>query len=134
MQRFYFIGFLILLTFDTITQVGFKLAAMHTAPAALDIAWLQRVLVEGWIYCAVLGYIGAFFTYMTILKHAPIGPAFAATHLELVTVLIVSVLWLGERLAMAQIIGSILIMGGIALLATGKHSAEDNARSVMDAA
>jgi len=121
MKRFYLVGFLILLVFDTMAQVSFKLAAVHTAPAELDVAWVSRLLLEAWIYAAVASYLGAFVTYMTLLKHAAVGPAFAATHAEIVTTMLVSVLWLGERLTAMQVVGSVLIMAGIAVLAFGKH-------------
>ena len=45
---------------------------------------------QPWIYGAFVGYIGAFFTWMSLLKHAPIGPAFAASHLEIISVLAIS--------------------------------------------
>lgn len=125
MRRFYLIGFLILTTFDTVGQVGFKLAAVATAPPALDAAWLQRVFFERWIYLAVIGYLGAFFTYMTLLRHAPIGPAFAASHLEIVSVLIVSVWLLGERLSPLQVMGSVLILAGIGLLGARREPRQD---------
>jgi len=134
MRKFYLFGFLILLAFDTFAQVGFKLGAMHTAPAALNLSWFQRLSCESWIYAAVAGYLGSFVTYMTLLKHAPIGPAFAASHLEVVLVLIVSVLFLGETLSIIQIIGSLLIVGGIALLAVGKDGAKEEAHSLVDTA
>lgn len=125
MRRFYLIGFLILTTFDTVGQVGFKLAAMATAPPAFDAAWLQRVFFERWIYLAIIGYLGAFFTYMTLLRHAPIGPAFAASHLEIVTVLIVSVWLLGERLSPVQVLGGVLILAGIGLLGARREPRHD---------
>lgn len=121
MRRFLFIGFIVLLAFDTLAQIAFKLAAVHTAPAAFEIAWFMRVIAEGWIYLAVLGYLGAFVTYMTLLKHAHIGPAFAATHMEIVTVTLVSVLFLGEELSAIQVAGGLLIVAGIYLLATEKE-------------
>src|ERR1700676_3892145 len=98
MRRFYLIGFLILLALDTFTQVGFKIGAIHTAPAALSLDWVSRLLVEKWIYLAILGYLGVFVTYMTLLRHAPVGPVHAASHLEVVTTSIASVALLGERL------------------------------------
>ncbi|MGD9683911.1 MAG: EamA family transporter [Candidatus Obscuribacterales bacterium] len=124
MKKFYLVGFLILLAFDTLAQVGFKLGATNTAPAALELAWLMKVVTEGWIYVAVAGYIGAFITYMTLLKHAPIGPAFAATHLEIVTVSIVSYYFLGEVLTPVQMIGGLFIIGGIVILACEKEKEE----------
>lgn len=118
-RRFYLLGFLCLLVFDTLGQFGFKIAAVKSAPADFDFAWLARVFSEQWIYFAVCGYIGAFFTWITLLKRAPIGPAFAASHLEIVSVLIISVFFLGETLSRSQALGGILILAGILLLAPG---------------
>jgi drug/metabolite transporter (DMT)-like permease len=119
MRRFYIFGFLILLFFDTFTQVGFKIGAIHTAPPAFDWAWVQRLLIEKWIYFAVLGYLGVFVTYLTLLRHAPVGPVHAASHLEVVTTSVASVLLLGEKLTLIQVIGGSLIVIGVLVLATG---------------
>lgn len=132
MKKFYFVGFIILLAFDTLAQVGFKLAATSTAPAALELSWLMKVVAEGWIYVAVAGYLGAFVTYMTLLKHAPIGPAFAATHLEIVTVSIVSYYFLGEVLTPVQILGGLFIVGGIVILACEKEKEEHQIESAAE--
>jgi drug/metabolite transporter (DMT)-like permease len=120
LRRFYAVGFLILLVCDTAGQVGFKLAAQHAGEAQLDPAWIARVLSTGWIYLAVGAYVGAFFTWMTLLQHAPIGPAFAASHMEIVSVLAFSVLVLGESLSLAQLGGSALIAAGIAVLGSSE--------------
>ncbi|MBI3804354.1 MAG: EamA family transporter [Nitrospirae bacterium] len=117
MRRFYLFGFLLLICFDTLGQVGFKLAAVRTAPATFDADWLVRIFLERWIYLSVAGYLGAFFTWMTLLRHAPIGPAFAASHSEIVPVLLISVFFLGERLSGLQIMGGLLIAAGLGLLA-----------------
>lgn len=136
MKKFYIIGFFILLCFDTFSQTSFKLAAEHTLPPSFDIPWIWRLLTEKWIYFAVFSYLGAFVTYMTLLEHAPVGPAFAATHLEIVTVLLVSVAFMGEKLSWIQIVGSVLIMAGIFLLGTEKEEApaEVTAAKLQDAA
>jgi drug/metabolite transporter (DMT)-like permease len=120
MRRFYLIGFLVLLAFDTLAQIGFKLAAVAAAPPQLEVAWLGRIATERWIYLAVVGYFGAFVIWMTLLRYAPIGPAFAATHLDIVTVLVVSVMWLGESLSPPQVVGAALILTGITVLAGTK--------------
>jgi drug/metabolite transporter (DMT)-like permease len=129
MRRFYLIGFLVLLA-----QIGFKLAAVAAAPPQLEVAWLARIATERWIYLAVAGYLGAFVTWMTLLRYAPIGPAFAATHLDIVTVLIVSVMWLGETLSPPQVVGAILILTGIAVLAVTKGEEPERDRYREDAA
>lgn len=117
LTRFYLLGFLLLLAFDTLAQVSFKLAANHALPLTMDAIWALRVAATPWTWVAIAGFIGAFFTWMTLLKHAPIGPAFAASHLEVVSVLIVSTWLFGEHLSLLQLLGSALIVAGIVCLA-----------------
>jgi drug/metabolite transporter (DMT)-like permease len=116
MARFYIVGYLVLLIFDTLAQVAFKLGAVHCAPVEFVLEWWLKVMHEPWVYVAIASYLGAFATYITILRHAPVGPAFAASHLEVVTVLLVSVTWLHEHLGSMQVAGSLLIMGGVVIL------------------
>jgi drug/metabolite transporter (DMT)-like permease len=120
MRRFYLIGFLVLMLFDTLSQVCFKLTAIHAAPLAPELGWLLRVFGQPWVYGAILGYLGAFFTWMTLLEHAPIGPAFAASHLEVITVMLASVWLFGEHVTLAQYVGAMLIVGGILCLAASE--------------
>lgn len=127
MRRFYVIGFGLLMAFDTLAQVSFKLAANHALPLAFGTAWMLRVFAAPWIYGAILGYIGAFFTWMTLLKHAPIGPAFAASHLEVISVLAISVLFFNERLSVLQLFGSALIVVGIVCLARSETTEHTSA-------
>jgi multidrug transporter EmrE-like cation transporter len=123
MTQFYLIGFFVLMIFDTMAQIGFKLAASHAdVPHVLDfaviISWIIQVMSKHWIYFSLAGYVGAFITWMTLLKHAPIGPAFAASHLEIVSVMIISVIFFHEKLTVLQVVGSLLILGGIFVLAS----------------
>ena len=115
-RRFYLIGFGALILFDTLTQVSFKLATGLAGEFSPHWEWLAKVFFNPWIYGAVAGYVGAFITWMTLLKHAPIGPAFAASHLEVVTVLIISVAFFGEHLSLIQIVGGVSIVLGIMCL------------------
>lgn len=123
--RFYVLGFGALMLFDTCTQVSFKLAGMQAGEFAPQIAWLGSVLGTPWTYAAILGYLCAFITWMTLLKHAPVGPAFAASHLEVVMVLIVSVLLFGEKLGWLQWLGAAMIILGIVCLALSKAEHPD---------
>ncbi|VCU69309.1 4-amino-4-deoxy-L-arabinose-phosphoundecaprenol flippase subunit ArnF [Pigmentiphaga humi] len=120
MGRFYLIGFGLLMAFDTLAQVSFKLAANHAMPLAADLDWLLRVFGQPWIYGAFVGYVGAFFTWMALLKRAPIGPAFAASHLEVVTVMLASVWLFDEHIGTHQTVGAVLILAGIVCLAFGE--------------
>lgn len=127
MRRFYLVGFLLLMAFDTLAQVSFKFAATHALPLDFSVEWLTRVFGRPWIYGAFVGYVGAFFTWMSLLKHAPIGPAFAASHLEIVTVMLVSVYLFDERVGPAQVLGAIAIVAGIACLALSEDRDADDA-------
>ena len=125
MRRFYLIGFLLLMGFDTLAQVSFKYAGTHALPVSASLAWLLRVFGQPWIYGALIGYVGAFFTWMSLLKHAPIGPAFAASHLELVSVMLLSVWLFGEQLTLARGLGALLIIAGIVCLAFAESGDPD---------
>ena len=119
-RRFYIFGFAALILFDTITQISFKFATIHAGEFSLQLSWLHHVLLSLPIYGAVLGYLGSFITWMTLLKHAPIGPAFAASHLEIITVLLISFVVFGERLNAAQLLGAASIVLGVICLSLSK--------------
>ena len=117
MKRFYIVGFLVLMAFDTLAQLSFKMAGDSALPLEFSSAWLMRVFGQPWIYGAFVGYIGAFFTWMSLLKRAPIGPAFAASHLEIITVLALSHYLFNEQIGWPQIVGCLFIVAGIVCLA-----------------
>lgn len=127
MRRFYLIGFLVLVCFDTLAQICFKLTANHAMPPEASLGWVLRVLSAPWVYGAILCYVGAFVSWMTLLKHAPIGPAFAASHLEVISVMALSVVIFGERVGAPQLLGSALIIAGIVCLALSETDAEQPA-------
>jgi drug/metabolite transporter (DMT)-like permease len=116
-KRFYIIGFALLLAFDTLNLVCFKLAGNHALPVEMSTAWLARVFSHPWIYGAVVGYLGAFVSWMSLLKHAPVGPAFAASHLEVVSVMVLSYWVFSEPVTPTQMLGALAIVAGIICLA-----------------
>lgn len=117
MKRFYLLGFAALMGFDTLAQISFKYAGDQALPFSLSAAWLLRLVAQPWLYGAVVGYLGAFFTWMTLLRRAPIGPAFAASHLEVLSVLALSVPLFNEAIGWAQALGAAAIVAGILCLA-----------------
>ena len=121
MRLSYPLGFFLLMTFDTLSQISFKLAGIHALPVEANAAWLLRLLVQPWVYCAILGYVGAFFIWMRLLRRAPIGPAFAASHLEVVSVMLLSAPLFNEHIGFAQAVGAFAIVAGIACLARGER-------------
>ena len=113
MKRFYIIGFLILMSFDTLSQISFKYAD-----------WLMRLFLNPWLYGAIAGYLGAFVTWMTLLRYAPVGPSFAASHLELISVTLFSVWLFNEPLNAYKILGGVLILLGVLCLAKDEKDDE----------
>ena len=122
MRRFYLFGFLLLMGFDTLAQISFKYAGTQALPFAANLGWVSRVFSHPWIYGALVGYVGAFFTWMALLKHAPIGPAFAASHLEVVSVMLLSIWLFDEQLTLPRVIGALLIIAGIACLGLAENN------------
>lgn len=114
--RFYLPGFVLLMAFDSIGAISFKVAGMHALPVEMNSAWVFRLFGQPWVYGAVIGYVGAFFTWMTLLKHAPIGPAFAASHLEVVSVMALSIWLFHEPLTAPKLLGALAILAGIVCL------------------
>ena len=125
-KRFYFIGFLVLMAFDTLAQLSFKKAGDSALPLEFTPSWLWRVFGQPWIYGAFVGYIGAFFTWMSLLKRAPIGPAFAASHLEIISVLAISHYLFNEQIGWPQIVGCLFIVAGIVCLAISETKEGDD--------
>ncbi|HXP00637.1 MAG TPA: EamA family transporter [Luteibacter sp.] len=127
MKRFYLVGFALLMAFDTLNLICFKMAGTHALPVEMSTAWLLRVFSHPWIYGAVIGYIGAFVTWMSLLKHAPIGPAFAASHLEVISVMLLSWWMFSEPVTATQIVGALAIVAGIVCLAIAEGGDEATA-------
>ncbi len=124
-RNFYIIGFGALLFFDTLTQVSFKLSSSHAGVFVPALSWLLTVFLNPWVWGAVIGYLGSFVAWMTLLKRAPVGPAFAVSHLDVVTVLIISVAYLGEKLSALQVVGAVCIIVGIICLSLSKENKND---------
>ncbi len=120
-------GFLGLMAFDTTAQICFKLAANSALPLLPNVQWVMRLFEHPWVYGALLSYVCAFITWLSILKRVPIGPAFAATHLQVVSVFVVSALLFREPVTLMRCTGALLILAGIVWLAIG--AARDPARA-----
>jgi drug/metabolite transporter (DMT)-like permease len=128
MKKIVYALFILLLAIDTFNQVAFKMAGERTAPVTFDADWLLRIVNEPWIAVILAGNLLAFLIYMTLLRDVQIGPAFAASHLEIVTVMIVSVMFFDERFTPLQVVGCAAIFAGVAILAVTEKEAEREER------
>lgn len=116
-------GFLLLIAVETFAQVGFKIAGQHTLPMTLDMPWLGRVVREPWTLAPLGGYATAFLLYMTILRHAAVGPIFAAAHLQIVSITLISVYFFGDSVSPLQAVGCCAIVAGVVVLAATERPA-----------
>jgi len=124
-NRFILLGFLLLMSIDTASQVCIKLAGNRIGPFGFDPVWFARAASEPLIYLVLLSFGCSFVVYITLLKYAPVGPAYAAAHSHIVGVLMVSILVFGERLSLMQALGAIAIMAGVTILAATEGRAND---------
>lgn len=115
--RFVLVGFLLLLGFDTAAQLSLKAASTGALPLEFSVDWMSRLLHQWALYGAMLGFIAAFIVWMALLRRAPVGPAFAASNLDIVTVLVASHWLFGEHIGWPQAVGTGLIVAGVACLA-----------------
>jgi drug/metabolite transporter (DMT)-like permease len=125
MKKFYIIGFILLLFFDTFGQTCFKQTAVSALPFEPNLDWLLRVFSHYWAYLVMIGYAGAFVTWMVLLKKVPVGPAFAASHVQLVTVMFVSVIAFNEQITLSRLLGALSIIVGIIFLALAEQRLHD---------
>jgi drug/metabolite transporter (DMT)-like permease len=121
-RRFFLIGFCLLLLFDTGAQVCLKLAAAASAPLVFDTQWVARVVETPWLYAAIASYLGAFLAWMGLLERAPVGAAFAASHLDVVSVLAISAVLFREPIGVTQLVGCACICLGIFMLSSVRGS------------
>ena len=111
------IGLILLMAVETTAQIAFKFAADQALPMTLDPLWIERLLLAPWVYVALASHAAFFGIYMLLIKHAPIGPVFAASHLDIVSVTLFSIYILGDRLTTTQAIGCCAIVAGVLVLA-----------------
>ena len=116
-RRALLVGFVLLVAFNSGAQLALKSASTGALPLQFGAAWLSRLLHQRALYVAILGFVSGFLVWMALLRHAPIGPAFAASNLDIVTVLLASAWFLGEHVGGWQVVGAVLIVAGVGCLA-----------------
>ena len=117
LKRFVILGFLVLLAIDTAQQIFAKQLGDVIGEFDFSAAWLHRLSREPLLYALLGLYAAAFLVYTWLLRHAPVGPSYAAVHGHVVTTFLFSLLFLGERLTPLQLAGCLLIVAGIVVLA-----------------
>ena len=119
------VSFVALIAFTVMGQFSFKLAAERLGMVSLDAAWVRAFLHEPAVALILVANLGALASYLTLIRSVAIGPAFAAAHLSIVVVVIVSVAYLGETLNWLQALGCVAIFAGVTILGLTESSASE---------
>lgn len=117
------LNFAALLAFTALGQFSFKIAADRLGLASLDAAWIRAFLHEPWVALILFANLGALVSYLTLVRNVAIGPAFAAAHLSIVVVVILSVVYFHETLNWVQALGCVAIFVGVGILGYTELSA-----------
>jgi drug/metabolite transporter (DMT)-like permease len=117
------LNFAALLAFTALGQFSFKIAADRLGVASLDAAWIRAFLHEPSVALILFANFGALVSYLTLVRNVAIGPAFAAAHLSIVVVVIVSVAYFHETLNWIQALGCVAIFMGVGILGHAELSA-----------
>ena len=102
---------------ETLAQVALKAAgsAMEGVPPE---AWLWAAATNGWAWIGVIGYLGSFAAWMTILDRMPLSLGFPLTSIVYVSVTAASAVLFGEHVGALRWAGVAIIIAGIVLLGT----------------
>jgi drug/metabolite transporter (DMT)-like permease len=118
----FILNFAALLCFTALGQFSFKLAADRLGIVSPDVAWFRMFFHEPSVALILFANLGALFSYLKMIKSSAVGPVFAAAHLSIVVVIVVSVAFLHETLNWVQALGCVAIMAGVAILAFTESS------------
>lgn len=112
----------LLLVWDTITQLFFKLGVsahgvfpIHSPGAALS--YLSVIALEPVVWLGLLTLVLAFLTWLAIIARVDLSKAHPATAFSYVTVTLASGIFLHEDISLLKMAGILLIMLGVYLVA-----------------
>lgn len=108
---------LLLPLLTTVTQVSMKLGGHDYMTMALGWEWLANVLTSPLILLAFFCDGLSFFLWLHILSRHDISSAFPITSLCYITISACGWLFLHEPVMLSQVVGIVMIMGGVALIA-----------------
>ncbi len=116
------IAWLLLLACETICQVSLKKAGLETGAFDFSRQAFLNALRTSWLWMAIGCYVGAFLSWITILRNSTLSAAFATSAIVFVAVMSSSWLFFGERIGVMQLLGSLIILVGIVMLGADEAS------------
>ena len=123
------IAWLLLLGFETLCQISLKKAGLAVGAFDFSGAALLRALAQPWLWSAIGCYVGAFLSWITILRRSTLSAAFATSAIVFVAVMTASWIVFGEYVGVMQIAGALIILAGILLLGADEAAEPSEAPS-----
>ena len=116
------LAWLLLLGFETVCQISLKKAGLDVGAFDFSRAAFARALAEPWLWSAIGCYVGAFLSWITILRKSTLSAAFAASTIVFVAVMAASWAVFGEHVGVLQLLGSSIILAGIVMFSTDERA------------
>ena len=105
---------------DTAVQVQWKLAAARL-PGSLSVSALVEAAHEPLLLVVAVLFAWQLFNWLRVLESSDLSFSQPITSLSFVSVLAVSVIWLGETLDAAKIGGIALVFAGVWFISRTEH-------------
>ncbi|MBS1167877.1 MAG: Permease of the drug/metabolite transporter superfamily [Proteobacteria bacterium] len=124
MSRWLWTTWLAIPVLNTLQQLFLKLGASDAASSTMGSGWFGNLLASPWFAAAVAAEIVCFVIWMTVLAELDLSLAFPLSAASYVFVMVMAWGAFGEHLLTREIIGSLVILGGIWCLVTATTAAE----------
>jgi drug/metabolite transporter (DMT)-like permease len=113
-------AWLLLLVFETISQLALKIGGEALAHVPFGLAWLSKAAGNPWVIVGVFGYLGSFCAWMVILNRVPLSFGFPLTAVVMLVVAIASRYVFDEELTPWRVAGIGLIVAGVVVMRDGE--------------
>ena len=123
------LAWLLLLGFETGCQMSLKKAGLDVGAFDFSRTAFARALAEPWLWSAIGCYIGAFLSWITILRKSTLSAAFTTSAVVFVAVMAASWVVFGEHVGVLQIAGSSIILVGVLMLGADEAADRTDAPS-----
>lgn len=119
MLGYFFIAMTVLLTVfgQLVLKWQIELAGPLPETVSGKLAFLFEAVRNPWIVVGLTAAFGASLFWMLALKKLPLSTAYPFTASGFVLILIFAVVVLGEPMTLAKVVGTALIVSGIAIMA-----------------
>ncbi len=100
----------------TLSQVLFKLVALGQGGTSYI-----ALLLDPLFYLTGFLFLAQAVTWLAVLRRLPLSSAYSITSLTVVTLLISGAVFFGESITLGNVLGTLVIMAGVAVIAGGRE-------------